>query len=80
MSDEDVTHVTRNGKDHAELKLAIDLLTSAALLYYATHPDCLDGIGDVIRDKWQTFRAKVSYLNAVMRTKQGIDTLPETDE
>lgn len=76
MNDEDVTHVTRNEKGHPELKLLIDLVTSAALLYYATHPDCLDGVGDNLRKQW----GKVVHRLSVWATYASIRSLPETDE
>lgn len=77
MNDDDVTRVTRNDKnDHPELKLLADLVVGMAMLYYATHPDCLDNLGDVARRHWSKFVHQVSVWTA----RQDIRTLPETDE
>lgn len=77
MNDEDVTHVTRNAKrDYSELKLLVDVVTGVAALYYMTHPDCLDGLGEKV-NKW---RAKLAHKVSVWATRWDIRTLPETDE
>lgn len=77
MTDEDVTDVTRNKKRlWPEVKVAIDLIASAAMIYYATHPDCLDGLGDKVKQYWEKLRHQMS----VWATRQSIRTLPETEE
>lgn len=77
MNEDDVTHVTRNsGKGHEELKLFIDLLASAAMLYYVTHPEMFDGLGDKARHQWGRFVHQVSIWTA----RQDIRSLPETDK
>lgn len=77
MNDDDVTHVTRNRKRvPPELKVVIDLAASVAMIYYVTHPDCLDSLGDTARSYWSKLRHHVSVWSA----RQDIRTLPETDE
>lgn len=77
MSADDVTHVTRNKRRvPPELKLILDLVTSAALLYYATHPDCLDGLGDKLRP----YRDRFVHHVSVWAARQDIRSLPETDD
>jgi hypothetical protein len=77
MTRDDVTHVTRNRREvPPELKLLIDLVASAAVIYYATHPACLDDIGTTARRQWGKVRHRVS----VWTTRQDIRSLPETDE
>ena len=77
MNNEDVTHDTRNHQTaYAEIKLVVDLLASAALIYYATHPDCLSDVGEHTRRLW----GKVVHHVSVWVTRQNIRNLPETDE
>lgn len=77
MSDEDVTHVTRNRRTvPPELKLVIDLVASVAVMYYATHPDCLDGAREVVARRWQRIVHRVSVWAAT----QDIRSLPETED
>jgi hypothetical protein len=77
MTDEDVTHVTRNSKGlPPELKVVIDLVTGIAMIYYVTHPDCLDNLGDTARRYWDKFVHHVS----VWAARQDIRTLPETGD
>lgn len=76
MTDDDVTRVTRNDKRPTEeIKLAIDLIASAAMIYYVTHPDCLDDIGAAVKVRWARFMHAVSVWN----TRQAIRSLPETE-
>lgn len=77
MNDEDVTRVTRNAKSsHDELKLIVDLVASAAMIYYVTHPNALDNLRDVARAQWSRFVHRVSVWTA----RQDIRSLPETDK
>lgn len=77
MTDPDVTPVTRNGRHVPdELKLAFDLLATAAMIYYVTHPDAPDRLRDTVATAWSKFVHKVSIWAA----RQDIRTLPETDE
>lgn len=79
MTPEDVTDVTGNKQRRSvppELKLLIDFAASAALLYYATHPDCLDGISDRLR----AYRDRAAHKMSVWATWWSIRSLPETDQ
>lgn len=77
MTDEDVTPVTRNKRRAPEeVKLLFDLAASAAMIYYVTHPDCLDNLGDKTRAIWGKFVHRVSVWTA----RQDIRSLPETEE
>lgn len=76
MTDDDVTPVTRNRKrPPEEVKLVIDLVASAAMIYYVTHPDCLEGLHDKARRGW----SKVVHHVSVWAARQDIRSLPETD-
>lgn len=75
MNDEDVTHVTRNHSVPPEIKLIIDLTASAAMIYYATHPDCLDDLRPKMQGYWDRFVHRVS----IWVTRQDIRSLPEID-
>lgn len=76
MNDDDVTPVTRNRSIPPEVKLAIDLLTSAAIIYYVTHPDCLDQLKGATLRHW----SRVMHHLSVWTARQDIRSLPETDE
>lgn len=77
MTDEGVTHVTRNQRAlPPEVKLVIDLLASAGMLYYVTHPDMFDDLGATVRVYWGKLTHRVSIWSA----RQEIRTLPETDK
>ena len=77
MTDDDVTPVTRNRKRAPdELKLMIDLVASAAMIYYVTHPDCLDNLGEKARHAWR----RIIHHVSVWAARQDIRSLPETDE
>lgn len=77
MTDPDVTPVTRNkGRLPDEVKVIIDLAASAAMIYYVTHPECLDNLGEKMGRVW----GKVVHRVSVWAARQDIRSLPETDE
>jgi hypothetical protein len=77
MTDEDVTPVTRNVRRvPEEAKLLTDLLVSAAMIYYVTHPECIDTLKDHAKEWW----GKLVHQVSVWAAQQDIRSLPETDE
>lgn len=76
MNEQDVTRVTRNRRSvPPEVKLLVDIIASIAMIYYVTHPDCIDGVRPAIRKHWSRVVHRVSVWTAT----QDIRSLPETD-
>jgi hypothetical protein len=75
MTEQDVTGVTRNDK-YAEVKVVLDLLIWVGAIYFVTHPDAFDRLGDAARNRW---RGLVHYLS-VWTARQDIRSLPETED
>lgn len=77
MNDPDVTRVTRNRRTvPPEIKLVVDIIVSAAMIYYVTHPDCIETGRTAARRHW----SKVVHRVSVWTARQDIRSLPETDE
>lgn len=77
MNDQDVTPVTRNKRTlPPEVKLAVDLIASVAMIYYVTHPDCLEKGRDAAR----IYLARIRHRVSVWSATQDIRSLPEVDE
>lgn len=89
MNDEDVTPVTRNeetppkaltpGRRRTlapELKLVVDTAVGIAMIYYITHPDCLEKGREVVKQYWTRVVHRVSIWTA----QQDIRSLPQVDD
>jgi hypothetical protein len=75
MTEPDVTQVTRNDR-YAELKVVMDILGMVGFLYYLSHPDVFERIGDKTRD----IRKHIIHRMSVWTARQDIRSLPETDD